>query len=86
MPTTCSVVGCRSGYDNNTPEGVSFHGFPLARKELLSKWISNLARKGFTPTKNSKVCSLHFKGGRHISGDREVESKKGVLTGERCTV
>ncbi len=62
MPDRCCVVGCRSGYGDKktSTEGVTMHQFPLSNRVLVSKWLANLARRDFTPTKTSKVCSLHF--------------------------
>jgi len=35
--------------------------FPLKEKDRLSKWLHSVKRKGFTPTKYSKLCSEHFR-------------------------
>lgn len=34
--------------------------FPLKNKECTSKWLENIKRKGFVPTKYSRLCSKHF--------------------------
>ncbi|XP_039519207.1 THAP domain-containing protein 1-like isoform X1 [Pimephales promelas] len=40
--------------------GLSFFRFPFNDKERLQKWIRNVKRKGWTPNKYSRLCSLHF--------------------------
>lgn len=35
--------------------------FPLTKQDLLLKWINAIKRKGFKPSKYSKVCSDHFR-------------------------
>lgn len=34
--------------------------FPLKRPSVLAKWISEIKRKNFKPTKYSYLCSKHF--------------------------
>ena len=71
MPS-CSVVTCKSGYHAHcTPKEVQWFLFPLENfrnnsKVLLEKWKSRLNRKDFIPTKNSRICSLHFKNEDYI--------------------
>ena len=71
MPS-CSVVTCKSGYHaKSTPKYVQWLYFPLENfrnnsKVLLEKWKSRLNRKDFIPTKNSRICSLHFKNEDYI--------------------
>ena len=64
MVNKCSAYGCKSGYasvDNEkTTKGLSFHSFPLNNPDLCEKWIRANPRDGFEPSKNSKMCSLHF--------------------------
>ena len=57
----CSAINCRSGYTGeNTDPNITFHSFPLQNQPLLKIWLKRLARKDFTPTKYSRLCSLHF--------------------------
>ena len=61
MGYKCAALNCRSDYDNETKDpSITFHAFPLKDEELLRKWLSRLARKDFSPTSYSKLCSLHF--------------------------
>ena len=62
MVNKCCAINCRSGYaDENKDPDVTFHSFPLHDKQLLQDRLKRIARKDFTPTKYSKLCSLHFK-------------------------
>ncbi|XP_013790214.1 THAP domain-containing protein 1 A-like isoform X4 [Limulus polyphemus] len=47
---------------NNRPRAgpVSFHCFPWRQPELLKKWIANIRRDKWYPTKASRLCSVHF--------------------------
>ena len=64
MVNKCSAFGCTSGYkrkhDEATDPNVTFHAFPLHNKELCDRWVKANPRKGFVPSKHSKLCSLHF--------------------------
>ena len=65
MPNKCSAFGCKSGYASNQAEEtilkITSHSYPLANVELCENWLRANPRKDFTPSKNSKVCSLHFR-------------------------
>ncbi|KAL2092106.1 hypothetical protein ACEWY4_011904 [Coilia grayii] len=39
---------------------ISFFRFPFSDKDRLQKWIRNVKRQNWTPTKHSRLCSLHF--------------------------
>ena len=56
-----AAINCRSGDDGESKDSnVTFHAFPLHDQQLLQAWHKRLARKDFTPTKYSKLCSIHF--------------------------
>ena len=59
MVYTCAVPGCSTGYNGTVEPGVSLHSFP-SDEEGRRKWVRLIHREGFTPSKYSKVCSLHF--------------------------
>ena len=63
MPSECSAVSCKSGYDSNkeNQDGITFHKFPLENKGLLNLWLRRISRIDFVPTRHSKLCSRHFK-------------------------
>jgi len=62
MVNKCSVFGCRSGYDScaDVDKRITFHSFPRDI-QLREKWIKANPRKDFVPSKNSRMCSLHFR-------------------------
>ena len=56
--TGCAAFGCTN--DSRKGEGYTFHKFPTD-KALRDKWCSAMKRKGFKPTKYSKICSAHYR-------------------------
>ena len=42
--------------------GISLHRFPLGQEQVqsLQKWIDFVNIPSFEPSKNSRICSLHF--------------------------
>lgn len=62
MPRYCAVRVCRnrgetaSRQDNKR----SFYPFPLHDKPRLQKWVDNMHRKGWTPSRHQYLCSEHF--------------------------
>ena len=58
MVTPCAAYG----YTNRIKEDVniSFHRFPHSKPELLQKWVQAIRRKGWSPNKNSFICSVQF--------------------------
>ena len=73
------AINCRLGYtgENKDPD-VTFHSFPLHDKQLLQRWLKRIARKDFTPTKLSRMCSLHFKPEDFVteSNDQQIRRRK----------
>ena len=59
MVFKCAALGCKSGYKNHVPEGISFHKFPN-NCLIRARWLRKLSRSNYQPTKNSRICSLHF--------------------------
>ena len=73
MVNTCAVVGC--GKRSDRDKEISFYRLPAEvshqgekTKELSKKrrelWLSRLHRANSLPTSHTRVCSLHFAGGR----------------------
>ena len=71
MPYKSSAFGCKTGYkrkNNSDSEGSqevkqpkpTMHAFPK-EQEMLQRWVRANPREDFVPTKNSRMCSLHFK-------------------------
>mgnify|MGYP003530314190 FL=1 len=60
MHNKCSSYGCRNGYHGYSNEGIILHSFPRD-PELREQWIRANLREDFKPSKNFKLCSLHFR-------------------------
>ncbi|XP_068086496.1 THAP domain-containing protein 1 B-like [Anabrus simplex] len=58
MPTSCSAYNCMNRADKT--RHISYYNFPLQDTELTKKWVANMKRKDWYPTKNSRLCSEHF--------------------------
>ncbi|GFV41315.1 uncharacterized protein TNCV_2369041 [Trichonephila clavipes] len=56
----CSALNCRNVKGKSDCRSKTFFSFPLKDPCLLKKWLQNLGRKNFKPTKYSSVCSEHF--------------------------
>ena len=61
----CSVYGCSSSSKKNTDGQLHFFLFPNAKngpedKSRAKAWTEFCKRKGFRPSKNACICSLHF--------------------------
>lgn len=72
----CCMVGCTSDSRKSTDKwpnmiGVSFHAFPGEKTDISRRqeWIRLIRRAEWKPNKYSRVCSLHFVGGRGPVGD-----------------
>ena len=59
--TSCSTVGCNNDSRYvGSKQGVSYHRFPTDDK-LSKEWLAKLSHLDLVVTKDSRVCSLHFK-------------------------
>lgn len=58
----CSAVNCKNRPRKES--GKTFHRFPAQKtaegRTLCDKWLANLNRPGWAPTKYSVLCSDHF--------------------------
>ena len=62
MPKICVALNCRTGYKGEVKDpNVSLHKFPLNNPLLLNQWLRRIARDGFVPNENHRICSRHFK-------------------------
>lgn len=63
MPRYCAVKVCRnrggsaSRQDNKR---ISFYPFPLQDSARLQKWVDNMKREEWTPSRHQYLCSEHF--------------------------
>ena len=81
MVNKCAAYGCKSGYAKQDESIVSaskltFHAFPLNNEELCAQWVKANPRKDFVPTKNSKICSLHFQPNDFIAERQDSNSQR----------
>ncbi|XP_068443184.1 THAP domain-containing protein 5-like isoform X2 [Clinocottus analis] len=63
MPRYCAVKVCRnrggtaSRQDNKR---ISFYPFPLQDQSRLQRWVDNMKREEWTPSRHQYLCSEHF--------------------------
>ncbi|NXF96611.1 THAP5 protein, partial [Eubucco bourcierii] len=62
MPRYCAASCCknRGGQSSRDQRKLSFYPFPLHDKERLEKWLRNMKRDAWTPSKHQLLCSDHF--------------------------
>uniref|UniRef100_A0A8D1YXU1 THAP domain-containing protein 5 n=1 Tax=Sus scrofa TaxID=9823 RepID=A0A8D1YXU1_PIG len=61
MPRYCAAICCKNRRGrNNTDRKLSFYPFPLHDKERLEKWLKNMKRDSWVPSKYQFLCSDHF--------------------------
>ncbi|NXR82635.1 THAP5 protein, partial [Pycnonotus jocosus] len=62
MPRYCAATHCknRGGQSAKDQRKLSFYPFPLHDKERLEKWLRNMKRDSWTPSKHQLLCSDHF--------------------------
>ncbi|XP_057332336.1 uncharacterized protein LOC130672086 [Microplitis mediator] len=72
----CCVVGCTSNYQNL--DDMKYYCFPGRswEKERKFTWIANVRENinqddSWMPTKNSRICNLHFVGGERSNDPRK---------------
>ncbi|XP_060115065.1 THAP domain-containing protein 5 [Heteronotia binoei] len=62
MPRYCAATCCRNraGQSARDQRKLSFYPFPLHDKERLEKWLRNMKRDTWIPSKHQVLCSDHF--------------------------
>uniref|UniRef100_A0A8C8ZFZ8 THAP domain-containing protein 5 n=1 Tax=Prolemur simus TaxID=1328070 RepID=A0A8C8ZFZ8_PROSS len=61
MPRYCAAICCKNRRGrNNKDRKPSFYPFPLHDKERLEKWLKNMKRDSWVPSKYQFLCSDHF--------------------------
>ncbi|NXF64655.1 THAP5 protein, partial [Ciccaba nigrolineata] len=62
MPRYCAASCCknRGGQSARDQRKLSFYPFPLHDKDRLEKWLRNMKRDAWTPSKHQLLCSDHF--------------------------
>ena len=61
MPHYCIVPMCKN---HSGMQGISFHRLPLSSPQVLKQWICKIRRESVPLNKYSRVCSVHFAGGK----------------------
>ncbi|XP_073821174.1 uncharacterized protein [Musca autumnalis] len=62
MPSFCAVLNCNDRYGHS--DNISFHKFPLKRKDLLEQWESFIQKQrgpDWRASRWSSLCSRHFR-------------------------
>ncbi|XP_002712086.2 THAP domain-containing protein 5 [Oryctolagus cuniculus] len=61
MPRYCAAVCCKNRRGRNDKDRkLSFYPFPLHDKDRLEKWLKNMKRDSWVPSKYQFLCSDHF--------------------------
>ncbi|XP_005377367.1 PREDICTED: THAP domain-containing protein 5 [Chinchilla lanigera] len=61
MPRYCAATCCKNRRGRNSKDRkLSFYPFPLHDKERLEKWLKNMKRDSWVPSKYQFLCSDHF--------------------------
>ncbi|KAJ8262274.1 hypothetical protein GJAV_G00164560 [Gymnothorax javanicus] len=62
MPRYCAVKLCknRGGVPSKDNKKISFYPFPLRDEARLQKWVHNMKRQEWTPSRHQYLCSDHF--------------------------
>lgn len=79
MVYKCSAFGCKSGYASQASSSdvkPTFHTYPLRNKQLLALWLERNPRRNFTPSKYSRLCSLHFKESDFITTSQDSNPRR----------
>ena len=62
MVNKCAAIDCRSGYAKEKKDSnITFCTFSYNDEKLLKHGLKQIARKNFNPSKNARICFLHFK-------------------------
>lgn len=85
----CVAVGCQNASGGRyAVSGLSWHTFPLDDQPLLRKWLHNMGRKDFVPSKSSRLCGAHFKEDDFVAdlyeqlmGEKRARTKKHLKPG-----
>ena len=77
------VYWCAVGSSNDSRfvskgQGISFHRFPT-EVSLLKEWLAKISRVGLAVTKDTRLCSVHFK---HDCSERDQRAELLGLKGK----
>ncbi|XP_067110487.1 THAP domain-containing protein 5-like [Osmerus mordax] len=62
MPRYCAVKVCKSrgGTASKDNKRISFYPFPLQDQARLQRWVDNMRRDEWAPSRHQYLCSAHF--------------------------
>ncbi|XP_059182165.1 THAP domain-containing protein 5-like [Centropristis striata] len=63
MPRYCAVKVCRNRGGSSSRQDnkrISFYPFPLQDRSRLQRWVDNMQREEWTPSRHQYLCSEHF--------------------------
>ncbi|CAB1438453.1 unnamed protein product [Pleuronectes platessa] len=63
MPRYCAVKACRNrggSWSRQDNRRISFYPFPLQDKPRLQRWVDNMRREEWAPSRHQCLCSEHF--------------------------
>ncbi|XP_069577090.1 THAP domain-containing protein 5-like [Brachyistius frenatus] len=60
MPKYCSVPNCRNDSGTGGTDRKSFYKFPLQDPARLQRWLGNMGRENWTPSRHQYICHEHF--------------------------
>ena len=65
----CAVPGCTNRSNKPGSEGLSFYSFPYDNTHLLRQWLIKMHLSPNSINKHSRICSVHFIGGKRKGKD-----------------
>jgi hypothetical protein len=69
MVKSCSAYGCTNKHDKTS--NISFHKFPLKRKEICQRWAIAMRRDKWHPKEHDCLCSVHFLLSDYLASDSD---------------
>ena len=79
MVNKCAAINCRSGYAKEKKDSNKrFHTFSFNDEKLLKHCVETNCKKNFNPSKNARICFLHFKAEDFVfdSADQQDRRKR----------
>ncbi|XP_041090493.1 THAP domain-containing protein 8-like, partial [Polyodon spathula] len=61
MPKYCTAPNCNnSAGQTSSDKKISFYKYPLHEPGRLKRWLTNMKRENWTPSKHQHLCNEHF--------------------------
>ncbi|XP_067661482.1 uncharacterized protein [Haliotis asinina] len=70
---SCCVPGCTSfrQKDKLAVVKLSYHRIPIHDKKRTKLWLDKIGRSAWLPNSSSRICSIHFEGGKKSDNPKE---------------